>query len=219
MIHLTRDGNVHILRMDDDENRFGPANLDALDEALARVEAHPGANALVTTGTGKFFSNGLDLDWLGAHLDEGGAYVGRVQALMVRILRLPLPTVAALNGHTFAAGAMVSLCHDTRVMRADRGFWCLPEVDIDMSFTPGMNELIRSTLPITAAHEAMVTGRRFGGGEALAAGIVHRTAGEDEVLAEAVAHAAALAPKAGRTIGRIRSDLYAEAIALLEQPI
>ena len=77
---------------------------------------------MVTTATGKFFSNGLDLEWLGAHGEEMAGYIARVQALFARVLELPVVTVAALQGHTFAAGAMLALAHDYRVMRADRGF-------------------------------------------------------------------------------------------------
>ena len=79
------------------------------------------------------------------------------------MLALPLITVAALQGHTFAAGAMLSLAHDFRVMRADRGFWCLPEADIGIPFTPGMSALIQARLAPQTAHEAMVTARRYGG--------------------------------------------------------
>jgi enoyl-CoA hydratase/carnithine racemase len=209
---LDRDGDVFVLRLDAGENRFTPALLDGFEAALDQVGNTEGPRALVTTGTGKYWSNGLDLDGMG---DDVVAYVGRVQALMARVLALPCATVAALNGHTFAAGAMLSLAHDARVMRADRGWWCLPEVDLGMPFTPGMNALIPARLPGPTAHEAMVTGRRYTGGEALAAGIVSALAEEDRVVADAVALAAPLAAKAGPGLARIRTTLHAGVIALL----
>lgn len=212
---LDRDGDVFVLRMDAGENRFTPTLLDAFDAALDEVEGTDGPRALVTTGTGKYWSNGLDLDWIGEHPEEMVGYVGRVQALMARVLSLPCATVAAGNGHVFAAGAMLSLCHDIRTMRADRGWWCLPEVDLGMPFTPGMNALMPARLPVTTAHEAMVTGRRYTGADALAAGIVSLLSDEDAVLAEAVGLAAPLAAKAGPGLARIRTTLHAEVIALL----
>jgi enoyl-CoA hydratase/carnithine racemase len=212
---LDRDGDVFVLRMDAGENRLTPDLLDAWGAALDEVEGTDGPRALVVTGTGKHWSNGLDLDWITEHPTEMVAYVGRVQALMARVLGLPCATVAALNGHTFAAGAMLSLAHDVRIMRGDRGWWCLPEVDLGMPFTPGMNALIPARLPAVTAHEAMVTGRRYPGGEALAAGIVSALVDEDRVVAEAVAVAAPLAAKAGPGLARIRTTLHAEVIALL----
>ena len=215
MIELTRDGDVFVLRLDDDENRLSPANLDVWEPLLGEVEAAEGPKALVTTGTGKFFSNGLDLDHLGTHPEELLPYLARVHALFARVLSLPCATVAACNGHTFAAGAMISLCHDHRVMREDRGYWCLPEVDLGMPFTPGMNALIPAMLPSRTAHEAMVTGRRYSGAEACAAGIVDSLAPEADVLSTAVAHAATLAGKAGKGLAGIRTHLHADVIAAL----
>ncbi len=90
----------------------------------------------MTTADSKFYSNGLDLDWLGAHSDQGDWYVGRVQGLLARVLTLPVPTAAAVVGHAFGAGAMLATAHDFRVMRDDRGFFCFPEVDIRIPFTP-----------------------------------------------------------------------------------
>ena len=49
-----------------------------------------------------------------------------------------MATVAAVQGHAFGAGAMLATSHDFRVMRADRGFYCLPEVQLNMPFTVGM---------------------------------------------------------------------------------
>lgn len=208
MIDLRRDGDVHVLRFDDGENRFSPGLLDEIDKALDALEATDGPAALVTTGTGKFYSNGLDLDWLSANADRLEPYLGRVHGLFARLLTLPMPTVAALNGHAFAAGAMLAVAHDHLVMRADRGYFCLPEVGLGLPFTPGMAALLQARLPKVTAHEAMLTGRRYGGEDARAAGIVHRTAAEADVVPAAVELAAALAPKRGEIITRIRSVMY-----------
>ena len=206
---LDRQGDVFVLDLGDTENRFHPDWLTSVNAALDEVQDADGARALVTAATGKFFSNGLDLDWLMANGDQAAEYVVSVQALFARVLSLPIITVAALQGHTFAAGAMLSLAHDFRVMRADRGFWCLPEVDINIPFTPGMAALIQARLPRPAVHEAMTTGRRYGGTDALAAGIVDRAVAEDAVLACAIEIAAANAGKAGPTLGAIKDRMYA----------
>jgi enoyl-CoA hydratase/carnithine racemase len=215
VIQEERDGEVVVLRMGAGENRLSPAMLDAFEVALDAVAAAEGPQALVLTGTGKFFSNGLDLDHLGAHPEDLVPYLARVHGLFARLLELPCPTVGALNGHTFAAGAMLAICLDHRVMRSDRGYWCLPEVDLGMPFTAGMNALIPARIPAMAAHEAMVTGRRYGAHEALAAGIVQATAPEDEVLARAIEAARPLAAKAGPNLAGIRSQLHAPVIAAL----
>ncbi len=157
MPSLDRQDNVFVLDLGDGENRFHPDWITAVGAALDEVEKAEGPRALVTAATGKFYSNGLDLDWLFAHADQHLDYVVSVHELFARMLSLPVITVAALQGHTFAAGAMLSLAHDFRVMRADRGFWCLPEADINIPFTPGMAALIQSRLAPQSAHESMVT--------------------------------------------------------------
>ncbi|MEV5825456.1 enoyl-CoA hydratase-related protein [Spirillospora sp. NPDC052242] len=218
MIDLQRDGDVFVLRLDAGENRFGPDFLDAVEGALDTVAKEDGPRALVTVGTGKFFSNGLDLEWLGAHSDRFEEYLGRVNGLYARLLELPAPTVAAVNGHAFAGGGMLALAHDFAVMRTDRGYFCLPEVDLGMSFTPGMNALITARLSAAVAHEAMITGRRYTAEQAIAAGIVQRAVPEDEVLPAAVELAASLAGKDGKVVGRIRRDMYRGTLAALRGP-
>ena len=215
MINLDRSGDVFVLRLDNGENRFSLAMLDAVEAALDTVADTDGPRALVTTGTGKFFSNGLDLDWLTANGSRAGEYLARIQHLFARVLSLPCPTAAACNGHTFAAGAMFALAHDHLTMREDRGFWCFPEVNLGLPFTPGMRALIRGRLPIAAAHEAMVTGRRYTGPEAQSAGLVQAVAAEAALVPEAVARAQALASIANPIVSTIRMDLYAEVLKAL----
>ena len=214
---LDRDCDVFVLNLGADENRFAPDWAAATRGFVAEVAATNGPAALVTVADGKFWSNGLDLDWLTANLDQAETYVAAVQSLFAEVLVLPVPTVAAVQGHCFAAGAMLALAHDWRVMRADRGFFCLPEVDIQIPFSVGMDALIRSKLPVATAIDAMTTGRRFGGSDAAAAGIVHRAVDEDRVLPDAVEIARPLAAKAGDTLGTIKSRMFAEVVSRLGQ--
>ncbi|WP_243469985.1 enoyl-CoA hydratase-related protein [Klenkia marina] len=204
-----------MLDLGDTENRFHPDWLAAVNAGLDEVEGAAGPRALVTTATGKFFSNGLDLEWLGGHRDQYEAYIADVQVLLARVLALPMVTVAAMQGHVFAAGAMFSLAHDVRVMRADRGFWCLPEADLGMPFTTAMTALIQARLTPQVAREAMVTARRYGGVDAHAAGIVDHAVGAEELRSTAVELATAQAGKAGPTVATIKSRLYAPALQLL----
>jgi enoyl-CoA hydratase/carnithine racemase len=219
---LDRDGDVFILNLGDDENRFGLAWLAQTQAHLDTVATADGPKALVTTATGKYFSNGLDLDWLGANADKFVDYVNSVHALLARPLALGVPSVAAIQGHCFAAGAMFALAHDFRVMRTDRGFFCLPEVDISIPFTRGMSGLIQARLSKKTAHETMTTGRRYGGPEALSAGIVDAVADETAVLSSAIEIARPLAGKAGPTLATIKERMYVEALSALrdtEHPI
>jgi enoyl-CoA hydratase/carnithine racemase len=218
MPSLDRDGDVYLLSLGSDENRFNPEWVGAVDALLDEVAAAPSPRALVTTATGKIWSNGLDLEWMGQNASEIPTFVPTVHALFGKMLALPVPTVAAIQGHCFAAGAMLAVAHDFRVMRADRGFFCLPEVDINIPFTPPMAALIQARLSKAAAHEAMTTGRRYGGADAAAAGIVDDALGEDEVLPRAIERAAALASKDGRTLGAIKEGMYAETLTLLRDP-
>jgi Delta3-Delta2-enoyl-CoA isomerase len=212
---MDRDADVFVLNLGDSENRFNPDWLAEAQAHLDTVTATAAPCALVTTATGKFFCNGLDLDWMAAHGDQLLGYLLEVHHLLERVLALPVPTVAAIQGHAFAGGAMLALAHDFRVMRADRGYFCLPEVDINIPFTRGMSALIQGRLSRRTAHEAMTTGRRYGGTDALAAGIVDAVAHEDDVLSEAIEMARALAGKAGPTLGTIKARMYPEALAAL----
>ncbi|WP_016888832.1 enoyl-CoA hydratase/isomerase family protein [Mycobacteroides abscessus] len=89
-----------------------------------------GPAALVTTGTDKFYSNGFEPERLLVCIDDVEKYLLSGQQLFARISTLDVPTVAALQGHTYAAGAIFAMAHDIRIMRADRGYFCLPEVNL-----------------------------------------------------------------------------------------
>jgi len=212
---LRRDGDVLVLDLGDDENRFSPGWMAAVTAHLEAVERTPGPRALVTTASGRFFSNGLQVERLTGAPEERDAYLRTVERLLARVLALPVVTVAAVPGHAFGGGAMLALAHDLTVMRADRGFWCLPETEIGLSFTPGMTALVQARLAPRTAHESMVTSRRYGGADAAAAGIVDEAAPEDLVLSRALEVARAHAAKAADVLGETKARMHAEALRLL----
>ena len=131
IIQLERQGDVFTLTMNAGENRWNTTFVRAFAAALDEVEASSGPAALVTASASeKFFSNGLDLDWVqdpSAHPEAGDrqAFGKEFMALMGRIITLPVPTVCAVNGHAFGAGFMSALCHDVRMMRADADSYVL----------------------------------------------------------------------------------------------
>jgi Delta3-Delta2-enoyl-CoA isomerase len=212
--HLEITDEIAILNLGDDENRFSPDWLETVNDFLDRIESGE-AKALVTTGLGKFYSNGLDLDWLAAHSDQGDWYLGQVHQLLARVLVASVPTVAAINGHAFGAGSMLATAHDFRVMRVDRGFFCFPEVDIHIPFSPGMAALIQAKLTPAAAVEAMTTGRRYGGADAETAGLVTATAEEGKVTTTAVGLVTPLKGKDPGTLQAIKSTMFASVTAAL----
>lgn len=103
MATLTNDGPLWTLDLGDDENRFSPDWLTSVETALDDLEATTEPAALLTTGVGKYYSNGLDLDWVGQHFDQLDAYVDRVQSLFARVLTLPVPTVSPRSTATRSA--------------------------------------------------------------------------------------------------------------------
>jgi enoyl-CoA hydratase/carnithine racemase len=218
LIDLERRGDVWVLHLCHEDNRFNRASVDGLHRALDQVESTSGPAALVTTGAGKFYSNGLDLDWLLGGGPDTEGFLPDVHRLLGRVLGLDVVTVAAINGHAFAGGAMLASAHDYRIMREDRGYWCLPEVDLGLPLTPAMYAVVAAHLPRPAVREAALTGMRYDGPAAVAAGIVDEVAAEADVVERAVALATGLAGKNREVIAEHKRLMYGEALALCGTP-
>jgi enoyl-CoA hydratase/carnithine racemase len=214
-MNLERTDDVFVLHLGDGENRYNADSIAELGGLVAEVQAASGPRALVMVGDGKFWSNGLDLDWMTSHQAESPGALNELQDLYATILEAPFPTVAAIQGHCYAGGAIMAMACDVRIMREDRGFFCFPEVALGIPFTPGMSALIAAKVTPQAATRAMAFGTRYTGQEALAAGIVDETAEEARLLARAVAIAGELAPASGDTMAAIKHTLYAPVLDAL----
>jgi enoyl-CoA hydratase/carnithine racemase len=214
--NLEATDGVWLLTMDDGENRIGAAALESWVDVLNRVEAESQPRPLVVTGTGKFWSTGLDLEEFEEYSEaERTEFMTHFDEVLGRILTAPFVTVAALNGHTIAGGALMALSHDYRIMREDQGYFSLPSVDIGIPFTPGMSALISAKMPQPGANDLVVSSRQISSAEAKELGVVTSVEGEASVVPIALRLASSLKGKHPATLRTVKQRLYRGAASLL----
>ena len=222
MIDLQKKDSIYLLTMDAGENRWNTAFTREFAKALDQIEKEDGPGALVTTASdSKFFSNGLDLDWIQSPEDypEGGdskVFGEEAMYLFGRIITLPIPTICAINGHAFGAGFMLALSHDVRIMRKDRGFLCANEIQLGMSIPRPELALFRHKIPANSFFETVQLSKRWTGPAALEAGIVQSVESMDDLTKIAIAKAQELAPLATdrKNFGYQKEMLYGENAAI-----
>jgi enoyl-CoA hydratase/carnithine racemase len=200
-ITLTREGPVAVLKWNEGENRINLDSLARLNQLLDELEKVEGPLSVVLTGAGKFFCNGLDLERFADRRDEFVATLHSLEQTIGRLLVFPAYTVAAINGHAFAGGALISCAFDYRVMREDRGYWCMNEAEIGLALDERLWSILTNRLPRATAVIAATTARRFSGPDALRFGIVEAVEGEADVLAHALVVAESMASLDRPTLG------------------
>ena len=210
-MELTKQGTVYVLTL------INGANANTLTEdvvgeyhdILDELEASAENSALILTSSDpKFWCNGINLEWLlkQPH-DYFPKFVELLDELFLRFSLLPMPTVGCLTGHVYAGGAILATTLDFRLMREDRGFFCFPEVDLKILFSPVMYDILRLLPDHYALNELVLTGRRIGGKEALTMKIVSAIYPEETLNDKAMELAIALAKKDRRTYAHIKRGL------------
>ncbi|TAL35420.1 MAG: enoyl-CoA hydratase/isomerase family protein [Spirochaetes bacterium] len=222
-ITFTKEHNtVALVTMDSGENRQNPEFMSTMAAVLDEIEADESFKSVVLCSKHeKFWSVGIDVEWMGGVLaagkkQEARDFVYSLNALSKRMLTYPMPLIAAIGGHTFGDGAMLALCCDFRFMKTDRGFFCFPEVDINIAFMPSMLDIIRKTIPAWFMEEMILTGRKVGAKELEDLHIVRKAcANEEELLRESLAFAATFAKPRG-IFAEHKKRMYKSSIDLMD---
>jgi len=219
-VDLDQDGAVRIIRMNHSaDNRFTQPFIDNLNQALDEIENDESARAVIFTGKQeKFFSTGLDLNWIITQPKEiWMTFLLSVDALLLRVFTYPKPAVAAINGHAFAGGLFIALGCDWRVMREDRGWLCVPEIDLGVELPPGNKALIAHVIGERRCEYLALTGKRLSGQEALSYGMVDELVPADKVMERALEAAKLLGSKNPKLYRLHKLDIRAEAARLLAE--
>lgn len=221
-VEFILDEKVAVVSLNDGENRFNPEFLEAFLRVLDTIEQETEARTLVVRATDeKNFCNGIDLNWIAPLLKSGEkepikAFLFKLNDLFKRILLYPMPTIAAITGHAFAGGAILACAFDFRFMRTDRGFFCFPEVDLNIPFLPGMIALIKKAIPMYKFEEMQYTGKRLTGQECEAHHIVMKACHINDLMNEALAFAKTL-DKQRMIIRQMKKRLYKDIIRTIDE--
>ncbi|OWM87523.1 hypothetical protein CDL15_Pgr022635 [Punica granatum] len=189
MCTLEKRGKVFVLTITGPgEHRLNPTLVGSLRSALRRVREEPNCSALVTTAEGKFFSNGYDLSWAQNQSDRLELMSSELRALVRDLISLPMPTIAAVTGHASAAGLILALSHDYVLMRKDRGFLYMSEVDIGLVLPRWFVVLIKSKVGLPAARrEMLMKAAKLTAAQGAAMGIIDSAHdGPEETMSAAV---------------------------------
>lgn len=204
IIEWEKDETVALIKLNNGENRQNLAFAQTFVHILGEISADPGVEAVVITSTDpKFWSLGVDVAWLGTRFQEKDhdsikGFMYGMNDVFKQLLLFPTPVIAAINGHAFGNGAILSCACDFRFMRADKGYFCFPEVDLGIPFLPGMVAFVRKAVPEYYFNLLKLTGKKVGAQELAAHRVIEKACVDaDALLIEALAFAKTFHKKRG----------------------
>ncbi|KAJ9539997.1 hypothetical protein OSB04_026503 [Centaurea solstitialis] len=225
MCTLEKRNNIYILTLTgDDDHRLNPTLLDSLTAALHRIRSETTTTttptALITTAQGKFFSNGYDLAWSQSDPDRHILMSSKLRLLVRDLLTLPMPTIAAVSGHASAGGFILAQAHDYVLMRKDRGFLYMSEMDIKLVVPDWFVKLLKSRIGSPAAlRDVVLRADKVTAEDAVAKGIIYSAHDSaEETVRAAVRLGEELVKRGwdGHVYGRNRKVLLAEVFPALD---
>jgi enoyl-CoA hydratase/carnithine racemase len=172
-VHLAIDGPVARITLDRPEvlNAGDPGWVAALNDVVGQVAARSDLRVAVIAGAGRAFSTGVDLKALARGAMTLAHFVAWEDA-MTAIERMPLPFIAAINGHCLGGGLQLALVCDYRLAAADASIG-LPAVRECLIPSMALFRLPR-LIGTARARELILTGEPITAARAEQIGLVHR---------------------------------------------
>lgn len=215
--------SVGIIEMHNGENRQNPEFIREILAAFDEIEPDPGISAVILASTDpKNWSQGIDLQWIGQAMASREAEAVRsflygLNRLYSRILLYPLPVLAAISGHAYGGGAILACACDFRLMKADRGFFCFPEIDVRIPFLPGMLAIVSRAVPPYKLTELILTGRRITAMELAEHHVITRACADEAQLQEASLAFAGSFKKQRPVFAEMKRRLNGRIVAVMEK--
>lgn len=158
-------------------NILDRAMIAALDGYLETLLPRDDLHAVVITSDGPHFSFGASIE---EHLpDQIAGTLEALHGLLRRLVDVPAPTIAAVRGQCLGGGLELVLACDLVIAEETAQLGC-PEIRLGV-FPPAASALLPAKLGVALAASLTLTGESIGGREALARGLVARTAPDGQL--------------------------------------
>lgn len=211
---------VRVLRIDrPPANAIDAGLLAALHEEAAAADADDAVRAVVVTGTGRFFSAGLDLKELAGDGRRMIATLGGADDGIHRLWRVGKPTVAMVGGHALAGGAILMLACDFRVAARGRFKIGVTETALGLPLPEGAFQIARHGLARGDARRVLLEASAWEPDAALGVGLVDEVVEPADLEARALALAGALGRHPSAAYGFQKYRLQAEAEHAIRNPL
>jgi enoyl-CoA hydratase/carnithine racemase len=222
VVKWEKDGHVAVVTMTNGQNRHNKVFAEEMLETFGEILADKAVQAVILTSNDeKNFSQGIDVEWLWERMgaqdaETVKAFMRSMNEVFKTLLLFPMPVIAAINGHAFGNGAIMSCACDFRFMRADRGFFCFPEVDVGIPFLPGMIAFVKKAIPYHKFYEMKLTGRRVTAPELEQHHVIVKScASQEELMKESLAFARTFQKKRG-IFGEMKKRLHKEIVGVID---
>ncbi|MCP4673308.1 MAG: enoyl-CoA hydratase/isomerase family protein [Desulfobacula sp.] len=222
VVEWRKENSVAVVEMCNGPNRMNRIFAEDLNHCLDAVIKDTDIQAMVLTSTDeKNFSQGIDVEWLGGKLQaqENQAVISFMHGMndiFKRLLLFPVPVIAAINGHAYGNGAIISCACDFRFMRKDRGFFCFPEVDVSIPFLPGMISFVRKAIPEYLFNQMLLSGQRMAAPDLETAKVIIKACEKDLLMTDAITFAGSFAKKR-EIFQELKKRMHKECVQIINE--
>ena len=201
-----------------------PAVLNALNAqvmrdlaaALTAADGDGAVRAIILTGSDKAFAAGADIAEMAGQSFAEAFMTDSFGPEAETIARLRKPLIAAVAGYALGGGCELAMMCDF-ILAADTARFGQPEVGLGIVAGMGGTQRLTRAVGKAKAMEMNLTGRLMGAEEAERAGLVARVVPADQLLAEAIKSAQAIAAKSALTVRAVKESVNRAAETTLRE--
>ncbi|MDA3915940.1 MAG: enoyl-CoA hydratase/isomerase family protein [Deltaproteobacteria bacterium] len=222
IIEWEKNESVAVINMCNGTNKQNLEFVEKMNQCFDEIIEDKEICAIVLTSIDKKnFSQGIDVEWLGQKMNDQDfdsikSFMYGMNTIFKRILLMPFPVIAAINGHAFGNGAMLACTCDFRFMTKDKGFFCFPEVDINIPFLPGMIAFVRKSIPEYKFNEMILSGKRVVAEELEESHVIVKACDNKEQLFEETIAFARTFTKKRPIFGELKKRMHKNIIKVME---